>query len=167
MHRAIVLSSLLLAACGGAETPTETPEPAAAAEPAAPEPQGPEAECLAKANPGTELPADAPNRVGVSHLVIKHVDATNVPDEVSRSRGAACLRALEALEKLKGGAEFGEVVAEYSDEAGADTRGGSLGQVKPEDVAPRFAAAAFALDIGQVSYVVESKFGFHVIMRTD
>ena len=113
------------------------------------------------------MPADAPRKVSVAHVVVHHIDVNTAADEIMRSRGEACLRALEALDKLKSGTDFAEVVEAYSDESGAATRGGSLGEVSADDVAAPFAAAAFALDVGQVSYVVESKFGFHVIMRTD
>ena len=42
-----------------------------------------------------------------------------------------------------------------------------LGAVSRSEVAPPFADAAFELHVGDVSYVVESEFGFHVIMRTE
>lgn len=160
---ALVVASLLVA-CGGAAEKTASPEKEAAQQPA---PTTETSECIAKANPGTELPADAPTRISVRHIVVKHIDAHSAPDRVTRSRVEACARAEEALEKLKAGEDFGKVVADYSDENGAATRAGSLGEVKVDDVAPSFAAAAFALDIDQVSYIVESKFGFHIIQRTN
>jgi parvulin-like peptidyl-prolyl isomerase len=77
------------------------------------------------------------------------------------------MRAMEARYKLRGGADFGEVVKAYSDEPGAATRAGSLGQVKRSDLLAPFADAAFELDRAQLSDLVETEFGFHVILRTE
>ncbi len=103
----------------------------------------------------------------VSHVLVKHTGSKNPPDGVTRSRGEACMRAMEARDKLRGGADFGEVVKAYSDEPGAATRAGSLGQVKRSDLLAPFADAAFELDRAQLSDLVETEFGFHVILRTE
>ena len=54
-----------------------------------------------------------------------------------------------------------------SDEAGAATREGTLGSVKRSDLAPPFADAAFELKRGEASPVVETDFGYHIILRTE
>jgi peptidyl-prolyl cis-trans isomerase NIMA-interacting 1 len=60
-----------------------------------------------------------------------------------------------------------DVVAEYSDEPGAAQRGGDLGKFGKKQMVRKFSEAAFKLEIGEVSEVVESEFGFHVIKRTE
>lgn len=70
------------------------------------------------------------------------------------------------LAKLKGGADFTDVVREYSDEPGAAERGGALGEFKRDRMVRSFSDAAFALQPDELSGVVETPFGFHVIMRT-
>jgi NIMA-interacting peptidyl-prolyl cis-trans isomerase 1 len=100
-------------------------------------------------------------------VLVKWAGAKRAPASVTRTREQACLRALEARTKLEKGTSFGDVVAEYSDEEGAATREGMIGAITRPQVAPPFADAAFELHIGDVSYVVETDFGFHVIMRTE
>ena len=57
---------------------------------------------------------------------------------------------------------------EYSEEKGAAWREGSIGAIeRGGGLAPPFAAAAFELAPGDGSHVVETDFGFHVIMRTE
>ncbi|SRR5664279_2998414 len=123
-----------------------------------------EKDCLAAAATHVEPKSDAPNHISVSHVVVRHVDLAH-PDGATRSRGQACLRVLEAIRKLKDGADWAAVVKEYSDSPGPNA--GSLGSVTKDDLDPSFAAAAFALDVNEISYVVESYRGFHVIMRTE
>ncbi|AKT39125.1 uncharacterized protein CMC5_032720 [Chondromyces crocatus] len=74
---------------------------------------------------------------------------------------------LEARGKLQEGADFDALVSDYSDEAGAASRAGSLGSIERGDVLPPFADAAFELEANQVSDVVETKYGFHLILRTE
>jgi parvulin-like peptidyl-prolyl isomerase len=56
-------------------------------------------------------------------------------------------------------------VKSYSD-AGEAT-GGSLGTVGKDELEPTFAGAAFSLGVGELSHVVETERGFHVIVRTE
>jgi NIMA-interacting peptidyl-prolyl cis-trans isomerase 1 len=62
---------------------------------------------------------------------------------------------------------FADVVTAYSEEPGAATRAGSIGPIERSNVVPPFADAAFELKTGEASHVVETDFGFHVILRTE
>jgi len=155
---------LVLVGCGGASEPGTTPAADATVAPAADSAAG---KCLAVAGAERDRLGDEPIEISVKHILVKHNAAERPAEGVTRGREAACLRALEARDKLAAGTSFDDVVAEYSDEAGAATRGGTLGAVRRDGLAPPFADAAFRLDVDQVSHVVETKFGFHVIMRTD
>jgi len=160
----LVTPAALALGCGGAGQPPaeggSSPPVEASAAPAADSPAG---KCLTIAEAAREPKADEPVTVSVKHILVKH----GTTGEHQRSRGEACLRVLEARDKLGAGADFDELVAEYSDESGAASRGGSLGAIRRDDVHPGFADAAFRLDVDQVSHVVESKSGFHLIMRTE
>lgn len=174
-----LLVAALVAACGGAPPPPAAAPPAAtapdaAAEGAAPDEAAsaggdPEAveRCLATANAKRAKFSGEPAKITAKHVLIKHKDAKNADEKITRGRGEACMRALSALEKLKQSGDFDAVVAEFSEEPGAASRGGSVGTVSRPDVAKSFADAAFELSIQQVSDVVESEFGFHIIMRTE
>jgi peptidyl-prolyl cis-trans isomerase NIMA-interacting 1 len=162
LARSALLSlASVLAACGGPAAPAQT-----AGDPA-PVAESPAAACLRAATAPRARGAHEPERIGVKHVLVKYAGARNAGAAITRSREEACLRAAEARDKLRGGADFAAIVSAYSDEAGAATRGGSLGQVERKDVVPPFADAAFELDPNVLSDVVESPSGFHVILRTE
>ena len=70
------------------------------------------------------------------------------------------------MKKAKSGTKFEDVVKEYSDEPGAGARGGDLGKFKKGMMVPDFQAAVEKLKVGEISDVVKTPFGFHVILRT-
>jgi parvulin-like peptidyl-prolyl isomerase len=156
--RALVFASVV--ACGGSQA---KPQEHAAA----PSLDTPAAQCIATADAKHERRADEPEKVTVKHLLVKWSGAKRAPATITRTREEACLRAMQARTKLEKGASFGDVVKEYSDEEGAATREGMLGSIHRADAPPAFADAAFEMHVGDVSYVVETDFGFHVIMRTE
>jgi parvulin-like peptidyl-prolyl isomerase len=111
--------------------------------------------------------AAQPKQVGAKHILIMHAQSKAKPDNVTRSREDARRRAEEALTKLRIGADFDALVKEYTDEPGGAERGGDLGLFDRSTMVKTFADAAFALEVGQVSGVVETVYGFHVIKRTE
>ena len=117
--------------------------------------------CIAVANAEHPRRPDEPESITVRHVLVKHAGAKSAAAEVTRSRGEACLRAMEARDKLRAGADFDEIATAYSDDKGV------IGQVKRSDVLPPFADTAFELERAQLSDVVETELGFHVILRTD
>lgn len=111
--------------------------------------------------------ASQPTRVAARHILVMHVESMSKPEGITRTRAAAKLRAQEALLKIRGGASFEEMVKEYTDEPGGAERNGDLGVFDRRTMVKPFADAAFALKVGEVSEVVETKYGFHVIKRTE
>ncbi len=110
--------------------------------------------------------APVPDAIIAQHILVAYKSAKRVPKGVTRSRAEAKARAEEALGKIQSGTSFEDAVKEYSDDAGSADRLGSVGKFHKGDMDPAFSAAAFALRVGQVSGIVETPFGFHVIKRT-
>lgn len=72
-------------------------------------------------------------------------------------------KAEELLDSLKAGADFESLARKYSEDPGSSAAGGDLGFVKKGVFYPEFEAAAFALKDGELSGVIESPVGFHII----
>ncbi|MFT3766582.1 MAG: peptidylprolyl isomerase [Minicystis sp.] len=179
MHRSHLLAiAVLLAACGGNQP--EPAAPAATAEPtvapaAAPAPtssananaNAAAEQCFATANASRARFSGEPPKITVKHVLVKYKGAKKADEKLARTRAEACLRAIEARDKIRSGEDFDAIVKNYSDEAGAATRNGLIGAIERKDVAKKFADAAFELKPNEMSDVVETEFGFHVIMRTE
>ena len=153
-----------LACCDGTLTgigrdprPPETPLPPAPAESVAPRGSS-------SAAPGA---ADRTDSIVAQHLLVMYKGAKTAPSGITRSKDEARARAYQALDLVKKGQDFDKVVAAYTDEPGGAARHGDLGRFTRDKMVRPFADAAFALDVGQVSTVIESPFGFHVIRRTE
>lgn len=102
--------------------------------------------------------ADPDHELVVRHLVI--LSERFRPDvERERARG----RASAALDRVRGGEAFEAVVAEVSEEPGAARREGLLQPGREGTWVPEFWEAANALDPGELSPVVETEYGFHVL----
>jgi peptidyl-prolyl cis-trans isomerase C len=72
-----------------------------------------------------------------------------------------------ALERLKKGEDFAKLAGELSKDPGSGKEGGDLGWFEKERMVPEFSEAAFKLEKGQVSDIVKSQFGFHIIKLDD
>ena len=88
--------------------------------------------------------------------------AAAVREEMERLR----LRAQELRRKAARGADFAALARESSDDAGTRDRGGDLGAFTRQSHAPAFDDAAFSMKVGQISDVVQTDFGFHIIKKT-
>lgn len=169
MKRALSLSLPLLAAlaAGCVVTTLEGPGDAPRVAPPPPRSGGnPQSESFGESF--AEAPASTqPQVIAARHLLVQYRGSMRAPPNITRSKDAARLRAEEALGRAQAGEDFAALVAEYSDEPGAAARGGSLGRFERKVMAPEFSDAAFKLEPGEISGVVETPFGFHVIQRTE
>jgi len=92
----------------------------------------------------------------VSHMLFKFGD-----DEAAAQKNAD-----DALGQLKGGADFAALAKEISEDAFSAENGGDLDWIST-GMDPEFDKAAFALSKGELSSVVRSEFGFHILLATD
>ena len=111
--------------------------------------------------------AAQPLEISARHLLVSYKGGLRASPGVGRSKLEAKARAEEAQKRAAAGEDFVTLVKQYSDEPGAGERGGDLGKFERSSMVPAFANAAFALKVGEVSAVVETQFGFHVILRTE
>ncbi len=111
--------------------------------------------------------ASQPSQVGARHILIMHNESMQKPESITRTRAEARARAQGILLEIRGGAPFEEMVKKYTDEPGGADRGGDLGVFDRATMVKPFADAAFALKVGEVSEVIETKYGYHIIKRTE
>lgn len=103
-------------------------------------------------------------KITVKHILISFdsESAGEVTDEV---KAEAKKKAEEVLEKVKNGEDFDKLIEEYNDDPGATSEGYTFAD--NGEMVQEFADAAFALEVGETSELVETTFGYHIIKRID
>jgi peptidyl-prolyl cis-trans isomerase SurA len=92
-----------------------------------------------------------------SHILFA-IPKEATPEETGEIRR----KAQKVLERIKGGEDFGEMALLYSEDASSKNRG-DLGYFKKGELFPAFEREALRLKVGEVSGIVRSEFGFHII----
>ena len=103
---------------------------------------------------GDSLP-NQPEAVKLGHILLRIEPSPELEDSVRSLAG-------ELRQRILDGADFATVSTGYSS-LGAGANGGDLGFVERNDVVPEFARAAFKLNSGDISGVIRTQFGYHVI----
>jgi parvulin-like peptidyl-prolyl isomerase len=108
------------------------------------------------------MKAHPEEQVHARHILIS-VKSEDAPTEEGLEKPAARAKAEEVLKRVKAGENFEALAKEYSTDTGSKENGGDLGWFGRGRMVPEFEKATFALQPGQVSEIVESPFGFHII----
>jgi peptidyl-prolyl cis-trans isomerase D len=111
---------------------------------------------------------DTDKKVNAQHILVAFQGARNAPaTAATRSKDDAKTLANKILAEVKANKDFTTLVGQYSDDPSAKTNNGNLGFFSRDAMVKSFSDAAFAMSKGQLSNVVESEFGFHIIKVLD
>jgi peptidyl-prolyl cis-trans isomerase D len=102
-----------------------------------------------------------PERVKVRHILIK---TQGLPKEQVPKLKA---KAADILKQLQTGADFAELAKKNSDDPGSAQKGGELGWIAHGQTVANFDKTAFALNPGQLSGVIETEYGYHILQVED
>ncbi|MSR64711.1 MAG: peptidylprolyl isomerase [Verrucomicrobiae bacterium] len=103
-----------------------------------------------------------PDQVRASHILV--LLPTDADDQVKAEKKVVIDAALARVSK---GEDFAKVASEVSEDPGSKTKGGDLGFFGREQMVKPFADTAFAMKTNEVSEVVTTQFGYHIIKKTD
>jgi peptidyl-prolyl cis-trans isomerase C len=101
-------------------------------------------------------------RVRASHILIRLPEKTD-----EKIKGEARTKAAEVLKQVKSGQDFAALAKQHSQDPGSAPNGGDLGYFQQGQMVGAFERVAFDLKPGEVSDLVETPFGFHIIKVAD
>lgn len=109
----------------------------------------------------------APTRIKVSHILLR-LDCDCLSCDCLAQRQEKAVKAKEVLDRLAKGEHFSQLAMELSEEQASAPLGGALKQwLTGEELDPHFAKAAFALEKGEISDIVLTRYGYHIIRLDD
>jgi peptidyl-prolyl cis-trans isomerase C len=108
---------------------------------------------------------ETPEQVRASHILMAP-DTADTSVDPNDAKAKALAKAEQLLAQLKEGADFAEL-AKANSTCPSAAKGGDLGFFSKGDMVAPFEKTAFALEPGQLSDIVETKFGYHIIKVTD
>jgi peptidyl-prolyl cis-trans isomerase C len=103
-----------------------------------------------------------PERVRASHILLR------LPDQAdAAAKTAIRARAEDVLKQVRAGKDFADLARQFSEDPGSAPNGGDLNYFQQGQMVAPFDKAAFSMKVGDVSDVVETQFGFHIIKVVD
>ena len=101
------------------------------------------------------------NRAHVEHILFKTIGKTDAETAEIRQK------AEDVLKQAKHGANFEDLAKKYSEDDATKAKGGDLGWIVDGQTVPEFQQAAFTVPKGQISDLVKTQYGFHIIKVID
>jgi peptidyl-prolyl cis-trans isomerase C len=117
----------------------------------------------------SDNPADfeRPETIHARHILLMTMDpVTRAPLSADQQK-AKQKQADDLLKRIRGGEDFATLARQYSEDPGSKDNGGELPEFPRGQMVPEFEAAAFSLTNNQVSDVVTSAYGYHIIKLLD
>jgi peptidyl-prolyl cis-trans isomerase D len=108
-----------------------------------------------------------PDRVRVRHILISTPPSGPDAKPDPKAVDAAKAKATDILNQIKAGGEFAELAKKNSQDPGSAQKGGELGWILKGQTVPEFEKTAFAQNPGQISDLVQTSFGFHIIQTEE
>ena len=105
---------------------------------------------------------ELPNRVHAEHILFMTVGKTDAEVAEIKAKAGGVL-----AQAKKKGANFEELATQYSEDPGSKTKNGDLGWLQQGQTVPEFEKAAFSLNKGEISDLVRTQYGFHIIKVLD
>lgn len=103
------------------------------------------------------------DKASASHILLMYSGSSRSTADRSKDEALTQIQALKG--RIEGGEDFAAVAKEHSD-CPSGAKGGSLGTFGRGQMVPEFDDATFALQPGEMSDVIETSFGYHLIQRT-
>jgi len=104
-----------------------------------------------------------PNRVHAQHILLMTVGGKTDAEVAEIKKKAEDILA----QAKKKGANFEDLAKKYSEDPGSKAKGGDLGWVLQGQTVPEFEKAAFSLNKGEISDLIKTQYGFHIIKLLD
>src|SRR5262249_33653154 len=106
---------------------------------------------------------EQPEMVRAAHILIATKNLTTGADLTPEEKAAKKKQIEDLLKRAKGGEDFGKLARQYSEDPGSKDNNGEYPPFPRGQMVPTFEAAAFALKKGEISPVVTTEYGYHII----
>jgi parvulin-like peptidyl-prolyl isomerase len=105
-----------------------------------------------------------PEKAHAAHILLMYKGSASASEEITRTKEEAYQEIQNLLERVKAGEDFAELAKEFSN-CPSGKNGGDLGDFSKGDMVKPFEDAAFSLKKDEISGIVETRYGFHIIKR--